>query len=458
MYRVSRSLLAMSLLVATPTLGATQDRQDDEHQVEPLDTAALLPSERLLGSISQEELRVLAADVLEHNPALAAAQAKARAAALRAPQVKALPDPTLGVVAFAETPETRVGPQEWTLTLSQTFPWGGKLSLKHQASLLQAASLEARVEAKRLELITEVRRLSYELAFLDQREEVTRDLRGHLLQHEEIARVRYSTGVGLGQGVVKLQAEITRVEEQLLDIEAGRSALEARVNSLRDRPTSSPLPTLVLPEVAAVRIEPDELIERALAFRPELAAAEAEIARATALAELAGKDRRPDFKVGLSYTGVGRREDPAGIAMPPEDNGKDIFAVQGGITLPVHRKKLRAGVEEAEELVLAAQQSRRATATAIEGSLGDLMARLPLKWRQLRLLEDLLILQAEEAVESAEAGYVAGTLNALDLLDAEHVLFESRIAVARAHADYLIALARLEGAVGEPFAATDIKE
>jgi outer membrane protein TolC len=458
MYRVSRSLLAMSLLVIAPTVGATQDRRDDEHQVETYETAALLPSERLLISISQEELRVLAAEVLENNPALAAAQAEARAAALRAPQVKALPDPTLGVVVFAETPETRVGPQEWTLMLSQSFPWGGKLSLKQQAALLRTASFEARVEAKRLELITEVRRLAYDLAFLDRREEITRDLRGHLLQHEEIARVRYSTGVGLGQGVVKLQAEITRVEQQLLDIETRRSALQAQINALRDRRASEPLPRLILPEVAVVRIDPEELIERALAFRPELAAAEAEIARATALAELAGKDRRPDFSVGLSYTGVGRREDPAGIAMPPEDNGKDIFAVQGGITLPIYRKKLRAGEDEAAELVIAAQQSRRATATAIEGSLGDLMERLPLNWRQLRLLEDLLILQAEEAVESAGAGYVAGTLNALDLLDAEHVLFESRIAVARAHADYLIALARLEGAVGEPFAATEEKE
>ena len=127
MYRVSRSLLAISLLIVAPKVGATQDRHHDEHQVEPSETAALLPAERLLGSISQEELRVLAAEVLEDNPALAAAQAEARAAALRAPQVKALPDPTLGVVVFAETPETRVGPQEWTLMLSQSFPWGGKL-------------------------------------------------------------------------------------------------------------------------------------------------------------------------------------------------------------------------------------------------------------------------------------------------------------------------------------------
>ncbi len=43
---------------------------------------------------------------------------------------------------------------------------------------------------------------------------------------------------------------------------------------------------------------------------------------------------------------------------------------------------------------------------------------------------------------------MAGTLTALELFDAEHMLFEAETAVARATADYQIALARLEGTVG----------
>jgi outer membrane protein TolC len=61
-----------------------------------------------------------------------------------------------------------------------------------------------------------------------------------------------------------------------------------------------------------------------------------------------------------------------------------------------------------------------------------------------------LISQAQEAVLSVQAGYVAGTVNALDLLDAEHVLFEAETAIARAKADYAIRLTQLEGEVGEP--------
>jgi outer membrane protein TolC len=309
-----------------------------------------------------------------------------------------------------------------------------------------------------LTLVTEARRLHYELSFLSRYQEITGEFRTHLLQHEEISRARYSTGVGLGQGVVKLQAEITRVEKELLDIETRRVALAAQLNAMRDRAASAPLPQRLLPKAAEVRLDLHALLETARRFRPELAAADARISRAEALIGLAEKGYRPDFKVGLAYTVVDSRDDAPGRLQPPEGNGDDILGIQGGITLPIWRKKLASGVEEAVELETAAQEARRDTVTVIEAAIGDLTQRVPLSWRQLRLVEDLLIVQAEEALDSAQAGYIAGTLNALDLLDAEHVLFEAHTAVARAKTDYLIGIATLEGALGASLRPTTTTE
>ncbi len=188
-------------------------------------------------------------------------------------------------------------------------------------------------------------------------------------------------------------------------------------------------------------------METALRSRPELAGADVRIARTEALNDLAEKGYRPDFKVGLLYTLVDPRDDAAGRAQPPQGNGDDILGVQGGITIPLWRKKLAAGVEEAVERTTAAEEDRRNLAAAIQATVGDLAQRLPLYWQQLRLLEDLLVVQAEEALDSAQAGYIVSTLNALDLLDAEHVLFQALTATARARADYLIGIAKLEGAV-----------
>lgn len=450
----------ITLLVAWPAAPALS-REPAGHRPDSMAVSSALASERIQGSIEDSFLRQLINGVLERNPGVAAAAARARAALQRAPQVKALPDPVASLTAFLETPETRTGPQRFSAGIFQGLPWFGKLALKERATLYAAAALEAEVEAKRLMLVTETRRLYYELSFLDRYKEITDEFRIHLLQHEEIARVRYSTGVGTGQGVVKLQAEITRVENELLEIEMLRVSLVAQLNALRDRAARAQLPGEprdLLREIAEIHLDPGTLLETALISRPEVAAADARISRSETLIQLARKSYRPDFKVGVTYTFVDPRNDTPGRVQPPEGNGDDILGIQGAITLPIRRQKLAAGLEQAVELETAATEAKRDLVAAIEATIGDLSQRVPLSWRRLRLVEDVLVVQAEEALESAQAGYVAGTLNALDLLDAEHILFEAHTAVARAKTDYLVGLAKLDGALGASVLTTSTTE
>ncbi len=400
--------------------------------------------------ITEPGLRALVDEVLVRNPGIAGGEAKARAAGLRAPQVKALPDPVISLTGFLETPETRTGPQRFSAGVFQSFPWFGKLDLKEKAALYEAVALAYEVDAKRLQLVTESRRLFYEIEFLHRYREIAEEYLGHLSQHEEVSRARYATGVGLGQGVVKIQAEITKVEDEILAIEARLVDLQAQLNTLRDLPASTPLPREGLTDAPEMRPTEATLFETALRNRPELVADDARISRAESLIRLAKKENGVNFKLGLTYTAVEPRKDAPGRLNPPEGNGDDILGIQGAFSVPVWRNRISSGVEEAIQLELAARKSREDTIASIRGAVGDLEQRVPLIWRQLRLVEDLLIVQAEEALESARAGYVAGTLNALDLLDAEHVLFEAHISAARAKTDYLVGLVRLEGAVGSP--------
>jgi len=162
--------------------------------------------------------------------------------------------------------------------------------------------------------------------------------------------------------------------------------------------------------------------------------------------ELARKDFKPDFNVGLSYTHVGKREDPAGIANPPDDNGKDILMLSGSFNLPVHRGRLEAGLQQALEEQRSAEENRRRVGAEIERALGDLSARLPYLMEHWGLLQNVLVVQATEALRSAETAYTTGNLNAVDVLDAEVVLLEVRTGAARTSADHAIAVAALERA------------
>jgi len=421
-------------------------------------TANGSPADSIVSSLGNVKLRLLVRDVLDRNPGLAGLEAKARAVAQKAPQVKALPDPILSTTLFVQTPETRTGPQYAAIRLSQRFPWFGKLPAREQAALAQAVAARARAEAKRLELVTETRRLAYELAYLAADQRQVRNDRTTLVHYEDLARARYASGVGIAQGVVKIQAEITRDDSRLLAIAIRRASLTARINALRDRPKGTPVPGFTVPPAQA-RIEAiEKLRSTALARRPELAEADALIAAAEHLTEVAKIGYRPDVTLGLSYAVVGNRDDRAGKLAPPPDNGKDVVGLFGAINLPVHREKLAAGVEEAIQKRLAAEQKKRAVIAGIEGDLADLTDRLDLIRQRIELFEKTLIPQAKESLRSAEEAYAAGTLNALDLLDAERVLLQVRIATDRARTDYAVAEARLEGTIGAPLPSSDEME
>jgi cobalt-zinc-cadmium efflux system outer membrane protein len=398
-------------------------------------------------------LRQLLAETLERNPEVAGLAAAAAGAEQKAPQVKALPDPVAGITAYLLTPETRVGPQQAMVSLSQRLPWFGKLRLRERAALYEAAAARAKVEAASLRVVTEVRRVAYELAFQDAYEAVVGEDRATLSHYEELARARYASGVGLEQPAIKIQAEITKDDARLLDIADRRAVLRAQINALRDQPDATPLPRIQLPAYPELTLALETLRQRALANRPEVGGADATIAMMRTQVDVAHKDYNPDVTLGLVYALVGKRTDPQGRAAPPPDNGQDDLGVTAGVNLPVWREKLAAGVKEASERVLWAEQARRSVVAGIDQSLDELVYRIPLTYQRLKLFKDVLSVQADQSLRSAEAGYVAGTQNALDLLDAERVLLEVRTATVRAVADYAIGVARLEGAVGGPLVA-----
>jgi len=434
--------IAAAAVLASPVIGEAEGET----------SGGTTLSENIVSSVEDANLRLLLGEALERNPGVAVLASESQVAALKAPQAKALPDPVVSLTAWVLPPQTRVGPQLASLNLAQRFPWFGKLGLDEEVALAGATAAEARVEAGRLQLISDVRRLAYELAFLAaERREVETD-KATLSHYEELARARYASGIGIGQGVVKLQSEITRDEARLLEIASRQAALEARINALRDRPQGTSLPVISVPEPLEPTLDLAQLRSEALRRRPELAEADALVVRADRLGQRAQKNYSPDFTAGLNYGYVAKRRDQAGEAFPPEDNGQDVLGIFTSFNVPIHGKKLDAGVEEAAKQRLAAEERKREVIAGIEGDLGDLTSKLDLTWDRIRLFEDVLVTQAEESLRSAESAYATGTENALDLLDAERVLLEVRVATARARTDFAIAAADLESVVGAPLA------
>jgi len=200
-----------------------------------------------------------------------------------------------------------------------------------------------------------------------------------------------------------------------------------------------------------VQLSLEELYALGERNRQELKAAQALIERSERSIDLAKKNYWPDFVVSAGLVNVGDRGDPAGIAQPPLDNGKNAFSLSVGINIPIWRDKYDAGVQEAAETLVAQRSSYANVLNEMEFSIRDQVIRLETLLEQVDLYENALIPQAEESLRSTEAAYETGQLGVLDLLDSERVLLNVRLVNARYYSDFLLALANLERAVGVKF-------
>ncbi|MEZ5396186.1 MAG: TolC family protein [Bryobacterales bacterium] len=137
-------------------------------------------------------LAELIADALERNPQVREAFAHYQAARARVPQATALPDPMLSVTQHARTPETRVGPQTTLVSVSQRFPWFGKLSDQGKLAAKRASVQAELYEARRAEVVRQLKLAYFDLRYIDQALVIAGEETELLEHYETLAQARYS--------------------------------------------------------------------------------------------------------------------------------------------------------------------------------------------------------------------------------------------------------------------------
>ncbi len=404
--------------------------------------------------LADPQLAAFVEELLGENPEIRAAGEYSLSRFERAQQERSLPDPQLAYRLFLDTPETRVGPQDQGIEISQGLPWFGKRELQGKRAGHAATGVSWRVRDLERALVAELKRAYFEAAYLQEARAVNADEAALLRRFEQIALTRYSTGEGIQQSVIKVQTDITRLVDQDTGLRERLEAIQRRIAVLLGRPETElalrPI-ALTLPEL---RYDKATLEQEALERSPEIFANQHQIEADTVWVSRRQRDSYPDFSLGLGYTDVGKREDIAGLLNPPQSNGKDIWALTVKLNIPLYRGRIRAGVAEAEHSLSASRQALGRTQDRLRYGVQESLLRIESLDERARLYDELLIPQAEESLGSSEAAYTTNRQSFLDLLDAERVLFQVRLTYHRLLSDYWIALADLEQTIARPFPGT----
>jgi outer membrane protein TolC len=401
---------------------------------------AMLPAERknspdsepALSFAPHGELRLseLLTFAEENSPALKSAYANWEAAKERVPQAASLPDPRLTYGYFAESVQTRTGPQEQRVALAQTFPWFGKLSLKEQMALRAAqASFQDYLE-NRLTLARKIRQAFYEYAYLREAIRLNQQHRELLKVIESVAAARFRSGALPQSTLIQIQIEQGKLEDRTRELESLRVPLSSEIQAnlgLADKavlPWPDAIPATV-PEIDA-RVLKDALLRQ----NPSLQKLDLLKERETAAVSLAEKERYPDITLGMEHITV--------------DGGPNPVLATVSINLPLWRGRLRAAKREA----LNRQES--ITEARMDNEL-QLSARLDLAIhyyrdakRKVSLYDKTLIPKAQQAIDVAVKGFASGNVNFADLLEAERTLLDFQLTGRRYLANLHQRLAEIE--------------
>lgn len=392
----------------------------------------------------QEILRLswLIEEALTKNPGIKAAHQDYLAARNKIPQVRSLADPVLKYTHFIENVETRVGPQENILSVSQTIPFYEKRSLRADIASQEAKAALELYEAKKRIVIAQIKKLFYELFYIYKAIDINKEEKALLRRLSKIASVKYSTGAGSQQNILQIQVEITKLNDKLLTLEQQQQTIESNIKSLLNRPKHLTLPRPEEVNESHFPYDLETLYDMAQKNRQEIKVAEAMIRENESSLHLSKKEYYPDFTFGIQYVDVGRRSSFI------DNDGKDSWSVSMMINLPIWKKRLKAGVHESLAIIEASNLLRNDIENQTLFEVEDTYFRLRTAEDVLNLYSTTLIPQAEQSFKSAESGYQTGRSDFFNLLDSERVLLAVHLAYYRAITNHEQSVADLERYVG----------
>ncbi len=379
----------------------------------------------------------LVREVLERNPSVRARVLRRDALGSESRAAGIYPDPQVFVMVD-RVPQAHVAEMPMVrYQVTQMFPWPGKLPLMRAAVERQRDGAGAELDVRKLDLRLEAKRAYYMLVLVDVRRQINRATRGVAVTIAQAALARYGAGLGGHHDVVRAQVEVNALDVDLTNLDGERGSAVAMINALRDRPFDEPtgdpqlVPTVQADEAVA------GLIDRANAQRPELRGMRAMQSEATAMADLARRERYPDVMGSVWMN--------QNIGAPPSAGGMIGFAIP---VFGISRQGYRAGAFDARSQ--GASQDASAMRAMIRFEVAAAVVRVQTLGRRVDLVETVVLPKARESLDVSLAGYGASTLDVLSLLDARRSLQSASLALAEARIERELAIAELERAVGAP--------
>ncbi len=374
-------------------------------------------------TLTLEEAVALA---LKNNPRLLQAEQDVESARGRRLQLESRPNPALVFSREGLGGKGPAGESEINLGIQQVVEFPGKRALRRLVGALGEDISRLDLERLRVRTTAEVEAAYWNAVYAQEARRSLEAVDGIIRNYLDLAREKYRYGQAAYLDVLRGEVESLKIRNEML--EAGREHRDRMIALSfllgRDEDEDTRLASgLSFVEPAQTF---DRLLQEVDQF-PGIRLAAAELKQAEAALDLARRSAFPDLEVGLFYP----------------SQRVSAWGFEVGLEIPLWRKKNQGEVLEATARSQWTRISMEAARLRRRAALRRLFSDLRAAEQQIRLFEQGLLKDVEDAWQTGLAEYQYGRTDSLNLLDIYRSYKETKREYLRTLLNYNLSLAEV---------------
>ncbi|MDY6987904.1 MAG: efflux transporter outer membrane subunit [Thermodesulfobacteriota bacterium] len=326
--------------------------------------------------------------------------------------------------------------------LSWEIDMWGKKRREYAATKAEYEASQADYRAGYLKLVSELALAYFQVRQIDEQSHMTNKSHGQYNQILTIYENQYAEGLIAQWKVLRQEAEVKRLSQELLELERVRKRLENRIATLLGRPAGDlKIPRVNLRQnLRPVKVPvglPSDLLSR----RPDIVAAEYRLIKATHNVGAAEAARLPSF--GLTGTGSLVSESLKGLL-----TGTWALSIAPAVKMPLFDGGSRkADVAAKEARAQVTQEVYRKTVMTAFEEVENALVNLESRQKQKAVLQEKLD-GLKQVRSQTTAKFELGLISQLEVLDIERELYASEKSLLEMHRYLLDDTVALFKAVG----------
>ncbi|MFW6140716.1 MAG: TolC family protein [Acidobacteriota bacterium] len=373
---------------------------------------------------------------IENNPLVLSSYQQHAASVARVNQAKAIPQPS---VDWDSDLQTRFfdfkNPGEWYFGMSQSIEFPGKRYLRGRIVRKESDQIYEEIELLKLDITFQVKEAFYALLLAQRKYQyIKRNLELSKNFYEQ-TKLKFDAGDVAQVEVLRASVETSKAANELTRTSNEIRLAKARLNYLMARKKYAPLEIKGQFIKEPLSIDLETLKKRALSFRPEIRSVKHAIEGQNLQKKQAYMSYLPDFDLGVNRHKI-------------EGEGQ-WWDVTLSFPIPLFFWQPAKGeIAEAQANVNSLNNKFEHLKNTITLEVEESFMNAEFASSQIKLFEEEILTQAEEAYEMFLFSYQEGEIGGIELIEASRTLIQARTSYADALYNYEVALALLEKSIG----------